>query len=184
MPPSGTSTGGSPPCSTRSAVGFITEAASRASTAAPKKVTPPADVESINDSVAANLVSAAASAVAQDDGCGGGVDLREIPGLKELEMRAADEDCTPAGAAQALARVACRLYEVADKIGGAVGGDQRRGRQHRCNRLDREFPRQSLFMYLEPPLLSLMRRVAGSDTSICLGRGNSGIVPGYCEGIL
>lgn len=38
--------------------------------------------------------------------------------LEELDERAAGEACTPAGAAQALARVACRLYDLADDLGG------------------------------------------------------------------
>lgn len=38
--------------------------------------------------------------------------------LKELDERAAGEACTPAGAAQALARIACRLYDLADDLGG------------------------------------------------------------------
>lgn len=45
----------------------------------------------------------------------------DVPGLKELDERAADEACTPAGAAQALARIACRLYELADALGGERG---------------------------------------------------------------
>lgn len=43
---------------------------------------------------------------------------RNIEGLKELDERASDEACTPAGAAQALARIACRLFELADSLGG------------------------------------------------------------------
>lgn len=46
----------------------------------------------------------------------GGGDV--VAGLKELDERATDEACTPAGVAQALARVACRLYELADTLGG------------------------------------------------------------------
>lgn len=41
-----------------------------------------------------------------------------VRSLEELEERAAGEACTPAGAAQALARVACRLYDLADDLGG------------------------------------------------------------------
>lgn len=49
-------------------------------------------------------------------GCG----VLDVLGVKELDEMAADEACTPAGAAQALARVACRLYELADALGGEV----------------------------------------------------------------
>lgn len=38
--------------------------------------------------------------------------------LQELDERATDEACSVAGAAQALARIACRLYDLADKLGG------------------------------------------------------------------
>lgn len=41
-----------------------------------------------------------------------------VRSLEELDDRAADEACTPAGAAQALARIACRLYDLADDLGG------------------------------------------------------------------
>lgn len=45
-------------------------------------------------------------------------EVPDVPGLKELDEKAGDEACTPAGAAQALARIACRLYELADTLGG------------------------------------------------------------------
>lgn len=41
-----------------------------------------------------------------------------VAGLEELDAMAADEACTPAGAAQALAQVACRLFDLADALGG------------------------------------------------------------------
>lgn len=67
-----------------------------------------------DDALAADAAAAAAAAAG-------------IPaGLDELDERATDSACTPAGVAQALARVACRLYELADTLGGARPSKNRR----------------------------------------------------------
>lgn len=66
------------------------------------------------DAIAAEAAGAGAVAGIPAGGC---VDV--LSDLEELDERAIDEACTPAGVAQALARVACRLYELADTLGGS-----------------------------------------------------------------
>lgn len=50
--------------------------------------------------------------------------IKEVCGIlgsvRELDERAAQEECTVAGAAQALARIACRLFDLADILGGVT----------------------------------------------------------------
>lgn len=43
--------------------------------------------------------------------------------LAELEDELEGEACTLAGAARALARIACRLFDLADELGGEPGGE-------------------------------------------------------------
>lgn len=40
--------------------------------------------------------------------------------LNKLDERAADKGCTVAGVAQALARMACRMFYLAEILGGAA----------------------------------------------------------------
>lgn len=67
---------------------------------------------SSDDTAAAGATAAGAGIVPS---VGGGV---VVSGLEDLDEKAAGEACTPAGAAQALARIACRLYDLADDLGG------------------------------------------------------------------
>ncbi|CAN0024648.1 unnamed protein product, partial [Ectocarpus fasciculatus] len=102
---------GGSPTGTTSALEFLAAAATAARTSPPEPVQRSLATElrssfhSGPDHASASAGTAAAVASALAD-------------LAELDERARDEACTPAGAAQALARVACRLYELADTLGG------------------------------------------------------------------
>ena len=96
---------------TSNALDFMTVAAAAASASPPKPVPLVADAKRGQGRCHSAACGRALAAVAK----------REVPGvlgLKELDEKAADEACTPAAAAQALARIACRLYELADALGG------------------------------------------------------------------
>lgn len=110
------------PTTAVSAFEFITNAAAEASTAPPTltslqtKGVPMAGTVRDTDEGGCNAGSGFVAVVGRD-----------IEGLEELDERAADEACTPAGAAQALARIACRLFEMADSLGGIVTNQTPRG---------------------------------------------------------
>ncbi|CAN0248244.1 unnamed protein product, partial [Ectocarpus sp. 8 AP-2014] len=108
--PSGSPTGAT------SALEFLAAAAAAARTSPPESVQRSSATEALSrvrsgdlrpDHAAASPASAGTAAAAAS----------ALAGLTELDERAKDEACTPAGAAQALARVACRLYELADTLG-------------------------------------------------------------------
>ena len=84
------------------------------------------DADSRSDNTAAAGTGAAAAAAASAGGGGVVTEIVDggavIRGLEELDERAAAGACTPAVAAQALARVACRLYGLADDLGGGWVG--------------------------------------------------------------
>lgn len=47
-----------------------------------------------------------------------GFKVQHVFEMRELDERVTDEACSPAATAQALARVAHRMYEMADDLGG------------------------------------------------------------------
>lgn len=47
-----------------------------------------------------------------------GVKVRDVLEMRELDEKVTDEACSPAATAQALARVAHRMHEMADDLGG------------------------------------------------------------------
>lgn len=120
IPPGTSSTGAA------DALDFLTAAAAAARVHPPEPVPSPPMKEPRSkvrddlppdDAAAAEAAEVAAGEVVAGIPAGGGGGA-VVSGLEELDERAADEACTPAGAAQALARVACRLYELADTLGG------------------------------------------------------------------
>ena len=94
-----------------SALDFMTIAAAAASASPPKAVPLVAEAKHGRGRGHSAASGRSLTAVARQE-------VPDIPGLKELDEKAGDEACTPAGAAQALARIACRLYELADTLGG------------------------------------------------------------------
>lgn len=120
---------------TATAFEFLTAAAAAAGTAPPEAVAPtPANEPQRLDGFdglppvpapstgALPPVPAAATTVATVEAAAAGSpavrDGSVVSDLEGLDEIAADEDGTPAAAAQALARIACRLYELADSLGG------------------------------------------------------------------
>ena len=95
---------------------YFAAAAATALTTPPQAIVPSSDGKPQRDHIADASINTTYTDGVRDHPRGS--DVRNISGLKELDERAADDACCPAAAAQALARVACRLHEVADGLGG------------------------------------------------------------------
>ncbi|CAM9296426.1 unnamed protein product [Ectocarpus sp. 12 AP-2014] len=109
--PSGSPTGAT------SALEFLAEAAATACTSPPEPVQRSSATEPRSRARSGDLRPDHAAASPASAGTAAAI-TSALADLTELDERAKDEACTPAGAAQALARVACRLYELADTLGG------------------------------------------------------------------
>lgn len=108
---------GGSPTGTTSALEFLADAATAARTSPPEPVQQSSVTEPRSRVRSGDLRPDHAAASPASAGTAAAV-TSALAGLTELDERAKDEACTPAGAAQALARVACRLYELADTLGG------------------------------------------------------------------
>ncbi|CAB1121170.1 FK/GFPP [Ectocarpus sp. CCAP 1310/34] len=105
------------PTGTTSALEFLAAATAAARTPSPEPVQRSAVTEPRSRVHSGDLRPDHAASSPASAGTAAAV-TSALAGLTELDERAKDEGCTPAGAAQALARVACRLYELADILGG------------------------------------------------------------------
>eukprot|EP00903_Cladosiphon_okamuranus_P018207 g16748.t1 len=94
----------------RTAFDFLATAAEAASTPPPPAPVPQTPINEAPGCAVRDGASAGTASAVDGDVI--------VRCLEELDERAAGEACTPAGAAQALARVACRLYDLADDMGG------------------------------------------------------------------
>lgn len=87
---------------------YIAAAAEAASTFPPQAIASSSDVDNLDTSISTGrTVNGPRS-----------FNARDVLDLRELDERVADEACSPAATAQALARVAHRLHEMADDLGG------------------------------------------------------------------
>ena len=94
-----------------STLDFMTAAAAAASTSLPKLMPPVSEAKHDQEGGHPAYSRRAPTTFARWE-------VPDVPCLKELDERAADKACTPTRAAQVLARIACRLYDLADALGG------------------------------------------------------------------
>lgn len=100
-----------------SALAFMTAAATAADTTAPQRVgvLPPSPPSKVGRPGAEQPAPDGVEPVRGRD------DLAAVTvSLRTLDQILLEEACTPAGAARALATVACRLHDLADELGGGI----------------------------------------------------------------